>query len=191
MSLLQSEISTNTDPDPKELLAFLNLSEFESTYHKKKLNEYFMLMNNDFNNENNAELTFKIGLTCFALGKYILANEYLEESINYCPRLVYYILGVSNFNKGKYFEKSGNFRAVKNNYDKSIFYYKKALEEEGSQPSNLMIYFDLGAVFNELEDYYQLTDILHHILKEKPDAISSKLYKNYHKSIHDLKSLVS
>ena len=191
MSLLQSEIMPQKEASRKELVNFFNLSEFESNYHNKKLSEYLeKLIENNLDTDD-LELKFKIGVTYFALGKYILANEYLEESINYSPRLVYYILGLSCFNKGKVFEKSGNFTATKNNYDKAVFYYKKALNEKGRKPDNSIIFVDLGAVFYELEDFHQLSSILRDLIKEKSELLYDKLYEDYKKTIHEIKPLIS
>lgn len=168
--------------DNSTVLKILNSPELpfqETKYYLKKLDEYCTELSMAKEDTNNLELYFNIGITCFILGKYLLAKDYLEKAIEYNPRLVYYILGLSYYNKAKLIEKSGNFNASRHNYEKAVINFEDALEASSDIPSSSQIYYDLGVVFYELEDYNELSKVIDDMIKVDPRILFDRLYKNY------------
>jgi tetratricopeptide (TPR) repeat protein len=158
---------------------------FPGSGQEKYLNYLDILekLNIDLVNANTKEekgkTNFQIGLIYYLMGKYIMTKDYLENGIKYKPRFAYYILGLSHFKKGQLIEKSGNFYAAKFNYDRSIFYFKKALCQHSQEISDFEIKLALGKVFNELNDYYQLSSLLQEMVYNDCEQVAHQIYKDF------------
>lgn len=135
-------------------------------------------------------INLKMGLIYLISGEYANSIHYFKEAINLNPELVLYFLGLCTYNKAKKLEKSGRISFSKKYYQQSIYYYKKALEQNtNSSIFKRIISFNLCIILMKLGYNSDLKTLINEHFNKRNQYFKTPLLKK-EKPFKDLEKVI-